>query len=32
VGDPREGVIVLPVEALAERYDKLPPPARQPLA
>jgi predicted nuclease with RNAse H fold len=32
VGDPREGVIVLPVEELAGRYDKLPPPARVPLA
>jgi hypothetical protein len=28
VGDPREGVIVLPVPELADRYDKLPPPAR----
>jgi predicted nuclease with RNAse H fold len=28
VGDPREGVIVVPVAALAERYDKLPPPRR----
>ena len=32
VGDPREGVIVLPVERLADRYLKLPPPARQTLA
>jgi hypothetical protein len=32
VGDPREGVVVLPVERLAERYDKLPPPAREKLA
>jgi predicted nuclease with RNAse H fold len=31
VGDPREGVIVLPVPELAERYEKLPPPARAPL-
>jgi predicted nuclease with RNAse H fold len=31
VGDPREGVIVLPVPELAERYEKLPPPARSPL-
>jgi predicted nuclease with RNAse H fold len=31
VGDPREGVIVLPVEELATRYEKLPPPARTPL-
>jgi predicted nuclease with RNAse H fold len=31
VGDPREGVIVLPVEQLAQRYDKLPPPAREAL-
>jgi predicted nuclease with RNAse H fold len=29
VGDPREGVIVLPIPALADRYDKLPTPARQ---
>ncbi|HEY6761186.1 MAG TPA: DUF429 domain-containing protein [Baekduia sp.] len=28
VGDPREGVIVLPVARLADRYDKLPQPAR----
>jgi predicted nuclease with RNAse H fold len=28
VGDPREGVIVLPVAALADRYDKLPVPRR----
>ena len=32
VGDPREGVIVLPVPALDERYDPLPPPAREQLA
>jgi len=32
VGDPREGVIVLPVSELAERYEKLPPPARAALA
>jgi len=32
VGDPEEGVIVLPVPALADRYDPLPPPARLPLA
>lgn len=32
VGDPREGVIVLPVEELLARYDPLPPPARAPLA
>jgi predicted nuclease with RNAse H fold len=32
VGDPREGVVVLPVERLADRYDTLPPPARQTLA
>jgi predicted nuclease with RNAse H fold len=32
VGDPREGVIVLPVDRLADRYDKLPPPARSRLA
>jgi predicted nuclease with RNAse H fold len=28
VGDPQEGVIVLPGQELLERYDKLPPPAR----
>lgn len=28
VGDPQEGVIVLPTEELLGRYDKLPPPAR----
>jgi predicted nuclease with RNAse H fold len=28
VGDPREGVIVLPVPVLADRYDKLPQPGR----
>jgi predicted nuclease with RNAse H fold len=32
VGDPCEGVIVLPVPALGDRYDKLPPPARARLA
>jgi hypothetical protein len=32
VGDPREGVIVLPVDVLLARYDPLPPPARAPLA
>ncbi|HEU4978796.1 MAG TPA: DUF429 domain-containing protein, partial [Solirubrobacteraceae bacterium] len=32
VGDPREGVIVLPVPELADRYDPLPPPARAELA
>jgi hypothetical protein len=32
VGDPREGVIVLPVPELAERYDQLPPPGRASLA
>ena len=32
VGDPREGVIVLPVPELLPRYDPLPPPARAPLA
>ena len=32
VGDPREGVIVLPVDELLPRYDPLPPPARAPLA
>jgi predicted nuclease with RNAse H fold len=32
VGDPREGVIVLPVGKLAERYERLPPPARSRLA
>ena len=32
VGDPREGVIVLPVEELLARYDPLPPPSRSPLA
>ena len=31
VGDPREGVIVLPAPELLDRYDKLPPPARAPL-
>jgi predicted nuclease with RNAse H fold len=32
VGDPREGVIVLPVQELLPRYDPLPPPARVTLA
>jgi predicted nuclease with RNAse H fold len=32
VGAPEEGVIVLPVRELRDRYDKLPPPARAPLA
>jgi predicted nuclease with RNAse H fold len=32
VGDPREGVIVLPVPALADSYERLPPPARSRLA
>jgi hypothetical protein len=32
VGAPEEGVIVLPVAVLRDRYEKLPPPARQPLA
>ena len=32
VGDPREGVIVLPVAELRARYEKLPPPARAALA
>lgn len=32
VGDPREGVIVLPVDQLLARYDPLPPPARVALA
>lgn len=32
VGDPREGVILLPTERLEDRYDPLPPPARSPLA
>jgi hypothetical protein len=31
-GDPREGVIVLPVPELLARYDPLPPPARSALA
>jgi hypothetical protein len=31
VGDPREGVIVLPVDELLARYDPLPPPMRVPL-
>jgi predicted nuclease with RNAse H fold len=31
VGDPQEGVIVLPTTGLLDRYEKLPPPARQPL-
>lgn len=32
VGDPREGVIVLPVDELLARYDPLPPPSRVALA
>jgi predicted nuclease with RNAse H fold len=32
LGDPREGVIVLPVAQLQPTYDKLPPPKRQPLS
>ncbi|QEC48977.1 DUF429 domain-containing protein [Baekduia soli] len=32
VGDAREGVIVLPTLGLAERYDRLPPPARSALS
>ena len=32
VGEPEEGVIVLPVAELRDRYDRLPPPARSPLA
>jgi predicted nuclease with RNAse H fold len=32
VGDPVEGVIVLPTSSLLERYEKLPPPDRTPLA
>jgi predicted nuclease with RNAse H fold len=32
VGDPREGVIVLPVPQLADRYDPLPAPRRERLA
>jgi hypothetical protein len=32
VGAPQEGVIVLPVAHLRDRYDKLPPPARDALA
>jgi predicted nuclease with RNAse H fold len=32
VGDPEEGVIVLPVAELRDRYEPLPPPARAPLA
>ena len=32
VGHPREGVIVLPVARLLDRYDPLPPPVRVPLA
>jgi predicted nuclease with RNAse H fold len=32
VGEPEEGVIVLPVTELRHRYDKLPPPARAALA
>jgi hypothetical protein len=32
VGEPDEGVIVLPIAELLDRYDKLPPPARAALA
>ena len=32
VGEPAEGVIVLPVAELRDRYEKLPPPARSALA
>ena len=32
VGAPEEGVIVLPVAELRDRYEKLPAPSRQPLA
>jgi hypothetical protein len=32
VGDPAEGVIVLPSQELLSRYDKLPPPTRERLA
>jgi predicted nuclease with RNAse H fold len=32
VGAPQEGVIVLPVAELRDRYERLPPPARSPLA
>jgi hypothetical protein len=32
VGDPREGVIVLPTARLADRYDRLPAPARSALS
>jgi predicted nuclease with RNAse H fold len=32
VGDPQEGVIVLPTAGLLDRYEKLPPPARAALA
>jgi predicted nuclease with RNAse H fold len=32
VGDPREGVVLLPVDALLDRYEKLPPPTRQALS
>lgn len=32
VGHPAEGVVVLPVPELADRYEKLPPPARAPLS
>jgi predicted nuclease with RNAse H fold len=32
VGDPDEGVIVLPIASLLDRYERLPPPARAPLA
>jgi predicted nuclease with RNAse H fold len=32
VGDPREGVVILPVATLQDRYDKLPQPRRAPLS
>jgi uncharacterized protein DUF429 len=32
IGDPREGVVVLPVARLADSYEPLPPPARSTLA
>jgi hypothetical protein len=32
VGDPREGVILLPVAELLPSYERLPPPSRAPLA
>ena len=31
-GDAREGVVVLPARPPLDRYEKLPPPSRQPLA